>query len=219
MDKEQIKNILSHTDHVILTPTATQLDVAEACNNAEAYGAASICVAPCFVEFASDYSSNVDVCTVIGFPNGYSSRNTKIIEALDAVRCGASELEMVINIGDVKAGNYSAVLEEINAVAEICDGRTLKVIVEACLLTDEEKIKLCEIISESNADYIKTSTGFSTGGATEEDVKLFKKHLTNGKKIKASGGIKTLEQAQRFLDLGADRIGSSTLIALAAKEL
>lgn len=219
MTKEQIKNIIAHTDHTNLSQTAAQFDIAETCNEAENYGAASICVPPCYVEFASEYSSNIDVCTVIGFPNGYSSRNTKIIETLDAVRCGASEIDMVINIGDVKAGNFEAVLEEINAVAEICDGRVLKVIVEACLLTEEEKIKLCEIISNSNADYIKTSTGFAGGGATEEDVALFKKHLTNGKKIKAAGGIKTFEQAQRFLDLGADRIGSSTLIKLAKEEL
>lgn len=218
MTKEQIKNIIAHTDHTNLSQTATQFDIAETCNEAENFGAASICVPPCYVEFASEYSSNIDVCTVIGFPNGYSSRNTKIIETLDAVRCGASEIDMVINIGDVKAGNFDAVLEEINAVAEICDGRVLKVIVEACLLTEEEKIKLCEIISNSNADYIKTSTGFAGGGATEEDVALFKKHLTNGKKIKAAGGIKTFEQAQRFLELGADRIGSSTLIKLAEKE-
>lgn len=219
MTKEQIKNIIAHLDHTILSQTATQFDIAEACNEAENHGAASVCVPPCYVEFASEYSSNIDVCTVIGFPNGYSSRNTKIIETLDAVRSGASEIEMVINIGDVKAGNFDAVLEEINAVAEICDGRTLKVIVEACLLTKEEKIKLCEIISNSNADYIKTSTGFASGGATEEDVALFKVHLTNGKKIKAAGGIKTFEQAQRFLELGADRIGSSTLIKLAKEEL
>ena len=219
MTKEQIKNIIAHTDHTNLSQTATQLDIAETCNEAENFGAASVCVPPCYVEFASEYSSNIDVCTVIGFPNGYSSRNTKIIETLDAVRCGASEIDMVINIGDVKAGNFDAVLEEINAVAEICDGRTLKVIIEACLLTEEEKIKLCEIISNSNADYIKTSTGFAGGGATEEDVALFKAHLTNGKKIKAAGGIKTFEQAQRFLELGADRIGSSTLIKLAKEEL
>lgn len=218
MTKEQIKNIIAHTDHTNLSQTSTQFDIAEVCNDAENYGAASVCIPPCYVEFASDYSSNIDVCTVIGFPNGYSSRNTKIIEALDAVRSGASEIDMVINIGDVKAGNFDAVLEEINAVAEICDGRVLKVIVEACLLTEEEKIKLCEIISNSNADYIKTSTGFAGGGATEEDVALFKAHLTNGKKIKAAGGIKTFEQAQRFLDLGADIIGSSTLIKLAKKE-
>lgn len=215
MTKEKIKNILSVLDYAVLSPTATQFDVAAACNEAEAHNVASICVAPCFVEFVADYSSNIDICTVIGFPNGYSTRNTKIIETLDAIRCGANEIELMINLGDVKSGNYDAVLEEINAVAEICDGRVLKVIVEACLLTTEEKIKLCEIISQSNADYIKTSTGFSTGGATEEDVVLFKNHLTNGKKIKASGGIKTFEQGQRFLEIGADRIGSSTLIKLA----
>ncbi|MBR5773891.1 MAG: deoxyribose-phosphate aldolase [Clostridia bacterium] len=219
MTKEQIKNIIAHTDHTVLSQTATQLDIIEACNEAENFGAASVCVAPCFVEFAADFSSNIDVCTVIGFPNGYSSRNTKIIETLDAIRSGASEIDMVINLGDVKAGNFDAIFEEINAVAEICDGRTLKVIVEACLLTDEEKIKLCEIISASNADYIKTSTGFAGGVATEHDVALFKAHLTNGKKIKAAGGIKTFEQAQRFLELGADRIGSSTLIKIASEEL
>ena len=218
MTKEQIKNIIAHTDHTNLSQTATQFDIMDTCNDAEEYGAASVCIPPCFVEFASEYISKADVCTVIGFPNGYSSRNTKIIEALDAIRSGANELDMVINIGNVKSGNFDAVLEEINAIAELCDGRTLKVIVEACLLTEEEKIKLCEIISNSNADYIKTSTGFAGGGATEEDVILFKKHLTNGKKIKAAGGIKTFEQAQRFLDLGADRIGSSTLIKL-AKEI
>ncbi|MBR5273170.1 MAG: deoxyribose-phosphate aldolase [Clostridia bacterium] len=214
MTKEQIKNILSRTDYAILSPTATEFDVAQVCNEAEANGVASICVAPCFVEFAANYSSNIDVCTVIGYPNGYSTRNIKIIETLDAIRCGATEIELMINLGDVKSGNYDAILEEINAVAEICDGKVLKVIVETCLLTTDEKIRLCEIISQSNADFIKTSTGFSTGGATEEDVVLFKKHLTNGKKIKASGGIKTFEQAQRFLELGADRIGSSTLVKL-----
>ncbi len=219
MTKEQIKNIIAHTDHTNLSQTATQFDIMDVCNDAEDYGAASVCIPPCFVEFASGYISKADVCTVIGFPNGYSSRNTKIIEALDAIRSGANELDMVINIGDVKAGNYDAVFEEINAIAELCDGRTLKVIVEACLLTEEEKIKLCEIISNSNADYIKTSTGFASGGATEEDIILFKKHLANGKKIKAAGGIKTFEQAQRFLELGADRIGSSTLIKLAKEEL
>ena len=219
LSNDKILKIISMTDHTLLSPAATQFDVAELCNEAEKFGAASVCVPPCFVEFASNYSTNIDVCTVIGFPNGYNTRNTKILESLDAIRCGATELDMVINIGMLKSGNYEGVLEEINAVKEICEYRILKVIIEACLLTQDEKIKMCQIISESNADFVKTSTGFSLSGASQSDVALFKKHLTNGKKIKAAGGIKTFEQADQFIELGADRIGSSSLLKIAGEKL
>jgi deoxyribose-phosphate aldolase len=189
------------------------------CADGLRYGTASVCIPPSFVKQAKDtYGSDLTVCTVIGFPNGYATTETKCFEAADAVKNGADEIDMVINIGMVKEGCFDAVLDEINTVKDACAGRLLKVIVETCLLTEEEKIRMCGVVSASRADYIKTSTGFSTGGATKEDIALFAAHVSGDTKIKAAGGIKTLEDAAAFLELGASRLGTSKIVA-AAKAL
>jgi deoxyribose-phosphate aldolase len=174
-----------------------------------------VCISASYVKQAAEYvDGKLTICTVIGFPNGYSTTADKCFEAADAVRNGAGEIDMVINIGWLKDKKYDELLEEIRLVKKACGGKLLKVIIEACLLTDEEKIKMCEIISSSGADFIKTSTGFSTGGATKEDVALFKKHVSEHVKIKAAGGIRTLDDAQAFIDLGASRLGTSAVIKL-----
>ena len=179
------------------------------------YGCASVCIPAAYVKQANDYVGNsLKVCTVIGFPNGYSTTEVKVFETEDAVRNGADEIDMVINIGWVKDCRWDDLLEEIRSVKASCGGRILKVIVEACLLTEEEKIKMCQLVTQAGADYIKTSTGFSTGGATKEDVALFAKHIGPGVRIKAAGGISTLQDAQDFLDLGADRLGTSRIVKL-----
>ncbi len=211
--------VLSKTDHTVLKPGTTWEDVKEAIDDGIRFGVASICVPPYFVAPAAEYASGlVKISTVIGFPNGYTTMLVKALEASDAARNGATELDMVLNIGLIKEGNWEAVEEEIKAVHLTAMGVTLKVIVEACLLTEEEKLKVCEILSKEKVDYLKTSTGFSTGGATIPDVLMFKETLTDGVKIKAAGGIKTFAEASRFLQLGADRIGSSQLVKL-AKEM
>ena len=213
------QEILSRVDHTILTPTAAWEQVKAACDEGLAFSTASVCIPPRYVKRAADYVGNqLKICTVIGFPNGYSTPEVKVFETEDAVRNGADEIDMVMSLGLAKAGDWEGVLEEIKAVKASCKGRILKVIVEACLLTREEKVAVCRVVSMSGADFIKTSTGFSTGGATVEDVKLFKEHISPDLRIKAAGGIRTFEQAQAMLEAGADRIGASALVALARRE-
>jgi len=213
------KEILSRVDHTLLTPTATWEQVKAVCEEGKAFSTASVCIPPRYVKKAADYLGNsLKICTVIGFPNGYSTPEVKVFETEDAVRNGADEIDMVINLGMVKAGDWEGVLQEIKAVKESCGGRILKVIVEACQLTQEEKIAACRVVSMSGADFIKTSTGFSVGGATVEDVKLFREHISPDLRIKAAGGIRTFEQARALLEAGADRIGASALVALAKEQ-
>ena len=208
-----IQNILSKTDHTLLSPDSTWEQIKAIIDDGVKFGCASVCIPPSFVKRAKDYSAGkVKICTVIGFPTGYSTTETKVFETKNAVENGADEIDMVINIGALKDGEYSAVLDQIKAVRSACEGKILKVIIETCLLTDEEKIKLCEVVSNSGADYIKTSTGFAGGGATREDVALMAAHMTNGKKIKAAGGIASLADAEEFLALGADRLGTSRIV-------
>ena len=210
-----IKNILAHCDHTLLKPESTWEQIRAVCDEGLKYGCASVCIPAAYVKQANDYVGNdLKVCTVIGFPNGYSTTEVKVFETEDAIRNGADEIDMVINIGWVKDKRWDDVLEEIKTIKASCKGRILKVIVEACLLTQEEKIKMCQLVTEAGADYIKTSTGFSTGGATREDVALFAKHIGPGVRIKAAGGISTLQDAQDFLDLGADRLGTSRIVKL-----
>lgn len=207
------KEILATVDHTLLSTVATEKEILALCDEGLKYGTASVCIPPSFVKTAAEYlKGRLPVCTVIGFPNGYSTTETKCFEAKNAVENGADEIDMVINIGAVKEGRYNDILREIDAVKDACDGRLLKVIVETCLLTREEKIKMCDIVSASQADFIKTSTGFSTGGATFEDIELFARHMTGGKKIKAAGGISGLSDAERFLQLGAHRLGTSRVV-------
>ena len=213
------KEILNQVDHTLLTPTATWEQVKAVCEEGKAFSTASVCIPPRYVKKAADYLGNsLKICTVIGFPNGYSTPEVKVFETEDAVRNGADEIDMVINLGMVKAGDWEGVLQEIKAVKESCGGRILKVIVEACQLTQEEKIAACRVVSMSGADFIKTSTGFSAGGATVEDVKLFREHISPDLRIKAAGGIRTFEQARALLEAGADRIGASALVALAKEQ-
>lgn len=208
-----IKDILSRVDHTLLSQTATWAEIKQICDDGIKYGCASVCIPASFVKAAAEYvGGKISVCTVIGFPNGYSTTAAKCFEAEDAVKNGAEEIDMVINIGALKDERYDFILDEINAVKAACHGRLLKVIIETCLLTDGEKIKMCEIVSESDADFIKTSTGFSTAGATKEDIELFKKHVTGGTKIKAAGGISSLADAEEFIRLGADRLGTSRIV-------
>lgn len=217
-----LTKILSTVDHTLLTQQATWADIQTICDDAMKYHTASVCIPPCFVgrayEYMKDCADAVPVCTVIGFPNGYNMTETKCFEAREAVKNGAEEIDMVINIGMVKEGQFEDVLSEIDAVKEACDGRLLKVIIETCLLTEEEKIRMCEIVSRSKADYIKTSTGFSVGGATFADIALMKAHMSEGKGIKAAGGIASLEDAVKFLSLGASRLGTSRIIKIIKNE-
>ena len=211
----ELSAILSRVDHTVLSQTATWEDIRMLCDDAVKYGTASVCIPASYVKKAKQYvGDKMAVCTVIGFPNGYSTSNAKVFETADAVACGADEIDMVINLGWVKDGRWRELLDEIQAVKEACGEKILKVIIETCLLTDEEKIKLCEIVTESGADYIKTSTGFSTAGATFHDVELFKDHVGENVKIKAAGGISSLEDAERFIMLGADRLGTSRVVKI-----
>ena len=210
------REILSRVDHTLLTPTATWDQVRTTCDEGLEFGTASVCIPPRYVKRAAEHVGNrLKICTVIGFPNGYNTPEVKVFETEDAIRNGADEIDMVINLGLAKAGDWEGVLEEIKAVKASCKGRILKVIVEACQLTQEEKIAMCRVVSMSGADYIKTSTGFSTGGATVEDVKLFREHISPDMRIKAAGGIRTFQQARAMLEAGADRIGASALVGLA----
>ncbi len=212
MDKEKI---LKCVDHTILSQTATWDEVKKICDDAMLYHTASVCIPPCFVSKAKKYvGSRMAVCTVIGFPNGYSTTAVKEAETGDAVENGADEIDMVINLGWVKEKRYDSLLNEIKAVKAACGGKILKVIIEACLLTEEEKISMCRVVTESGADFIKTSTGFSTGGATFEDVALFKKYIGGSVRIKAAGGIRSFEDAEKFISLGASRLGTSRLVNL-----
>lgn len=214
-----IKEILSKVDHTVLGQAATWDDIRALCDDGIKYGCASVCIAPCFVKKAKEYVGNdLKICTVIGFPNGYNTTAVKAFEAAGAVKDGADEIDMVINIGMLKEKRYDDVLNEINAVKNACDGRLLKVIIETCLLTEEEKIKMCEIVSASDADYIKTSTGFSAGGATREDIALFKAHVSDVTLIKAAGGISSLKDAEDMLKLGASRLGTSRIVKLVKNE-
>ena len=208
-----VSYILSKVDHTLLSQSATWDEIRAVCDDGLKYGTASVCIPPSYVKDAADYlGGRLPVCTVIGFPNGYNTTACKCFEASDAVENGADEIDMVINIGWVKDGLYDNVLEEINAVKAACHGRLLKVIIETCLLTEEEKIRICEIVSASDADFIKTSTVFSKGGATFDDIKLFAANVTDGTRIKAAGGISGLEDAEKFLTLGADRLGTSRVV-------
>lgn len=216
MDKQAI---LNRVDHTLLTTTATWEQVKSLCDEGLKYHTASVCIPPRFVKRAGDYVGNdLKICTVIGFPNGYNSTETKVFETEDAIRGGADEIDMVIPLGLVKAGDWDGVLTEIRAIKASCQGRILKVIVEACQLTQEEKVKVCQIVTLAGADFIKTSTGFSTGGATREDVALFKAHIGPGVKIKAAGGISSLQDAEDFMALGADRLGTSRIVKLVKGE-
>lgn len=209
------QEILSITDHTLLKQTSTWAQIKEICDEGMENKTASVCIPPSFVKRAKEYvGENLPICTVIGFPNGYMTTAAKVFETEDAIRNGADEIDMVINIGDVKEGAYDRVLAEIRAIKAACHGKLLKVIIETCLLTEEEKIKMCQIVTESGADFIKTSTGFSTSGATFQDVKLMAEHVGEQVKIKAAGGISSVEDAEKFMELGASRLGTSRLIAL-----
>lgn len=209
------KKILSVCDHTLLLQQATWEEIKGICDDAKTYGTASVCIPPCYVKMAKDYvGDQVKICTVIGFPNGNMTTATKVFETQDAIRNGAEEIDMVINIGMLRAGNYDYVSEEIRRIKEACGNLILKVIIETCLLTNEEKIKMCEIVTQTGADYIKTSTGFSTAGATFEDIKLFAEHVGPQVKIKAAGGISSLEDAEKFMELGADRLGTSRVVKI-----
>ena len=213
------REILKHVDHTLLRTTATWPEIQALCDEGMQYGVAAVCIPPAFVRQAAEYVENrLKICTVISFPNGYSTTEVKVFETEDAVRAGADEIDMVINLGMVKQQDWDGILRELKAVKQSCAGRILKVIVETCELTQEEKIKLCALVSQSGADYIKTSTGFAAAGASQLDVALFKANIAPDVRIKAAGGIRTWEDAQSFLEVGADRLGSSALVALAKAE-
>lgn len=212
----RIGKILRHVDHTLLSQTATWEEIRKLCDEAIEYQTASVCIPPSYVQRAKEYvGSRMAVCTVIGFPNGYHTTAVKAAETADAVKNGADEVDMVIDLGWVKDGLYDLAEEEIRAVKKAADGRILKVIIETCFLTEEEKIRLCGTVTRAGADYIKTSTGFGGAGATFDDIRLFAEHVGSGVKIKAAGGISTLEDAERFLELGADRLGTSRIVKLA----
>lgn len=209
------KDILAIVDHTLLLQTATWEEIKGICDDGMKYETASVCIPTCYVKPAKEYMGDkCKVCTVIGFPNGNYTTATKVFETKDAVANGADEIDMVINVGMLKAKEYDYVLNEIKAIKEACDGRILKVIIETCLLTDEEKVKMCEIVTASGADFIKTSTGFSTAGATFADVELFAKHIGPNVKIKAAGGISSMADAEKFIELGASRLGTSRIVKI-----
>ena len=211
----QTEAILSKVDHTLLLQGATWDEIKQICDDAMKYSTASVCIAPCFVKQAAEYmAGKVPVCTVIGFPNGNMTTAAKVFEIKDALANGADEIDMVINIGWVKEGRYDLVEEEIRKIKEACGSHILKVIIETCLLTDEEKIQMCKVVTASGADYIKTSTGFSTSGATFADIELFAKHVGEGVLIKAAGGISSIADAEKFIELGASRLGTSRIIKI-----
>ena len=212
------EKLLTFVDHTLLSQTATPQQILRVCDEGIKYNTASVCIPECYVSLAKERcGKRLAVCTVIGFPNGYNSSDVKRFEAQDALQNGADELDMVINIGLAKSGDFKGVHREISQIKDVCRDKILKVIVEACLLTEREKIELCRAVSQSGADFIKTSTGFAGGGATDEDIILFKKYVDPHVKIKAAGGISTLEDAHRFLQLGASRLGTSKIIRLICK--
>lgn len=210
-----VRKILAAVDHTLLAQTATWEQIRHICDEGIEYGTASVCIPPSFVKRAKEYvGEKLAICTVIGFPNGYSTTAVKVCETEDAIANGADEIDMVINIGDLKDKRYDVVLNEIKSIKSACGGKILKVIIETCLLTDDEKIKMCHIVTEAGADFIKTSTGFSTGGANEADLRLFAANVGKGVRIKAAGGIKSLETAELFMEIGASRLGTSSVVKL-----
>lgn len=212
----EISEILSKCDHTLLSPSATLSDIKRICDEGMIYNVASVCIPACYVADAKKYTEGkLKICTVIGFPNGYNSTAAKVFEAKDAIAAGADEIDTVINIGYLKAGRHEDILSELRAIKKVCADKILKVIIETCLLTEEEKITMCRIITESGADFIKTSTGFSTGGATREDISLFKAHVGERVKIKAAGGIASLKDAEDMIALGAERLGTSRIVKIA----
>jgi len=211
----ELNKILSTVDHTLLLQASTWEEIKEILDDGIKYNCASACIPPSFVKRAKEYVGNkLKICTVIGFPNGYNTTPVKVFETKDAIDCGADEIDMVINIGDLRDKKYDAILDEIRLIRLACQGRILKVIIETCLLTDEEKIKMCQIVSEAKADYIKTSTGFSKAGATRDDIKLFSEHIAADVKMKAAGGITSLEDAKDFIELGCARLGTSRIVKI-----
>ncbi|MCI5623308.1 MULTISPECIES: deoxyribose-phosphate aldolase [Anaerostipes] len=210
------EDIFKTVDHTLLAQTATWEEIKQICDDAITYQTASVCIPASYVKRAKDYvGDKMAVCTVIGFPNGYSTAAVKEFETKDALNNGADEIDMVINLGDVKDGRFDKIKDEIVLLKKACGTKILKVIIETCLLTEEEKIRMCKVVTEAGADYIKTSTGFSTAGATFEDIALFAKHVGSDVKIKAAGGISSFDDAQKFIELGADRLGTSRLVKIA----
>lgn len=215
----KIKEILSKCDHTLLAQTATWDEIKAICDDGIKYQTASVCIPPCYVKRASEYANGrVKICTVIGFPNGYNTTAVKEFETKDAIANGADEIDMVINIGQLKAGNYDYVENEIRTLKNACGEKILKVIIETCLLTDEEKVKMCELVTKAGADFIKTSTGFSKAGATFADIELFAKHVGKNVRMKAAGGISSIEDAEKFVELGASRLGTSRIVKIVKKQ-
>ncbi len=215
----EIKEILSKCDHTLLAQTATWDEIKAICDDGIKYQTASVCIPPCYVKQASEYANGrVKICTVIGFPNGYNTTAVKEFETRDAIANGADEIDMVINIGELKAGNYDYVENEIRTLKNACGEKILKVIIETCLLTDEEKVKMCELVTKAGADFIKTSTGFSKAGATFADIELFAKHVGKNVRMKAAGGISSIEDAEKFIELGASRLGTSRIVKIVKKQ-
>lgn len=214
-----VKEILKHVDHTLLSQTATWEEIRQICDDAVQYQTASVCIPPGYVKQASEYvEGKMAICTVIGFPNGYMTTRAKEFETKDAIANGASEIDMVINMGWVKDQKYELIEEEIRTLKAACGDKVLKVIIETCLLTEEEKVKMCGIVTRAGADYIKTSTGFSSAGATFADIELFAKHIGPGVKMKAAGGISSLADAEKFLSLGAERLGTSRIVKIVKNE-
>ena len=215
----EVKEVLKHVDHTLLKPYATWEDMKKLCEEAVKYHMASVCVPPCYIRRIKEaYKEKINVCTVVGFPLGYCVTDAKLAETKQALEDGAGEIDMVINLCDVKNGDFHKIKEEISALKKVCGNRVLKVIVETCYLNKEEKIALCEIVTEAGADFIKTSTGFGTAGASLEDIQLFKEHIGTGVKIKAAGGIRTKEDMVDYLKAGCDRIGTSSAISVLLQE-
>lgn len=210
-----INKILASCDHTLLAVDSTWDQIKEICDDGLLYKTASICIPPCFVRQVREYSKEITICTVIGFPNGYSTKETKVFETQDAIENGADEIDMVISIGKLKEKKYDELLDEISAIKKACGSKILKVIIETCLLTDEEIIKMCSIVTEAGADFIKTSTGFSTEGATFHGVELMVKNVGEHVKVKAAGGIASLKDAEKFIELGAHRLGTSKIVKIA----
>lgn len=209
----ELKDILSRVDHTYLKQDATWEDIRRTCDEGMEFSTASVCIPASYVKEAKEYvGDRLKICTVIGFPNGYSTKEVKCFEAKNAIENGADEIDTVINIGDLKSGRYERITDELSCLKSVCDDKILKVIIETCLLTNEEKVKMCKIVTESGADYIKTSTGFSKGGATLEDIILFKENVGGNVKIKAAGGISSLEDATAFINAGASRLGTSRIV-------
>ncbi len=215
----ELKEILTHVDHTLLKQQSTWEQIKLICDDGLKFSTASICIPPSYVKDCKDYCGDkLKICTVIGFPNGYNTTACKVFETEDAIKNGADEIDMVINIGHLKDKKYDLILNEIKSIKSACNGKVLKVIIETCLLTYEEKTKMCQLVTEAGADYIKTSTGFSAAGATFDDIELFSKNIGENVKMKAAGGIASLDDAKKFLSLGADRLGTSRIVSIAKSE-